>query len=93
MSRWWIVSYDIADDARRRRIAEILEGYGQRVQWSVFEGSLEEPVLDAMRDRLRAELDGDTDSLRCYPLCPWCRERMLWQGRGAAANDWNYTIV
>ncbi|MGH8491008.1 MAG: CRISPR-associated endonuclease Cas2 [Gammaproteobacteria bacterium] len=93
MSRWWVVSYDIADDARRRRIAEILEGYGQRVQWSVFECCLEDGVFEGLRARLREELDGAVDSLRCYPLCRWCRERVLWQGRGAAATDWNYTIV
>jgi len=93
MSRWWVVSYDIADDARRRRIAEILEGYGQRVQWSVFECSLEDAQLEALRAPLREELDGAVDSLRCYPLCLWCGERVLWRGRGAAAADWNYTIV
>ncbi len=93
MSRWWIVSYDIADDRRRGRIAEILEGYGQRVQWSVFECALEDAVLEELRARLRAEVDGDEDSLRCYPLCPWCRERASWQGGGTAATDWNYTIV
>ncbi len=67
MSRWWVVSYDIADDGRRRWIAEILERYGQRVQWSVFECSLEDAVLEELRIRLRAELDGEEDSLRCYP--------------------------
>jgi CRISPR-associated protein Cas2 len=32
-----IVVYDIADDRRRVRLSNLLEGYGRRVQESVFE--------------------------------------------------------
>ena len=30
-----VVSYDISNDRRRRKVATILEGYGYRVQYSV----------------------------------------------------------
>ncbi len=32
-----IVVYDIPDDKRRTKLSNFLEGYGTRVQWSVFE--------------------------------------------------------
>ena len=32
----YVISYDIPDDKRRKKIADLLEGYGQRVQYSVF---------------------------------------------------------
>lgn len=35
-AHWNLLSYDVRDDARRRRAARILEGYGERVQFSVF---------------------------------------------------------
>ena len=35
-SKWWLVSYDVRDPARLRRAAKILEGTGQRMQYSVF---------------------------------------------------------
>jgi CRISPR-associated protein Cas2 len=35
-----VVSYDITDDKRRVRMAKTLLGYGQRVQYSVFEAHL-----------------------------------------------------
>jgi len=35
-SHWNLLSYDVRDDARRRRAARILEGYGDRVQYSAF---------------------------------------------------------
>ena len=35
-AHWNLLSYDVRDDARRRRAARILEGHGDRVQFSVF---------------------------------------------------------
>ncbi|MFW6359187.1 MAG: CRISPR-associated endonuclease Cas2, partial [Chroococcales cyanobacterium] len=33
----YLVTYDIPCDKRRKKVADLLEGYGQRVQYSVFE--------------------------------------------------------
>jgi CRISPR-associated protein Cas2 len=51
--RLFLISYDIADDKRRTRVASILSGYGSRLQFSVF------VVLasDTQLARLRGELD------------------------------------
>ncbi|MBA3699432.1 MAG: CRISPR-associated endonuclease Cas2 [Planctomycetes bacterium] len=35
-AHWHLLSYDVRDDTRRRRAARILEGHGERVQYSVF---------------------------------------------------------
>ena len=32
-----LITYDVADDLRRERLATLLSGYGPRVQLSVFE--------------------------------------------------------
>ena len=32
-----VISYDIPADKRRTKLAQLLENYGQRVQYSVFE--------------------------------------------------------
>lgn len=32
-----VVVYDIPDNKRRKKLADFLEGYGRRVQYSVFE--------------------------------------------------------
>ena len=33
----WVVAYDSPNTRRRRKLAKLLEGYGERLQWSVFE--------------------------------------------------------
>ena len=44
----WVVSYDVADDKRRARVARRLQARGQRVQWSVFELLCTEAELNAL---------------------------------------------
>lgn len=48
----YLAVYDVTDDKERSAVAKVLEGYGQRVQFSVFECRL---TLSA-RQRLLAEV-------------------------------------
>jgi len=68
-----LVAYDVAtDDAagRRRlhRVAKACEGFGQRVQKSVFECVLSESELALLEARLLRLIDPNRDSLRLYRL-------------------------
>lgn len=37
LEQLWVVAYDSPNNKRRRKLAKLLEGYGERLQWSVFE--------------------------------------------------------
>lgn len=73
----WLVSYDIAEDRRRRRVAARLAEVGRRVQWSVFECDLGTATLVVLLVELRTEMEAAEDSLRCYPLCTSCLRRCV----------------
>jgi CRISPR-associated protein Cas2 len=88
-----MVAYDIAEPRRLRRVAEILEGHGERVLWSVFECTLDNATLDTLRERVGAEIDVASDSVRWYPVCTWCSDHIQWQGTGGAVQDPPYFIV
>lgn len=64
-----VVAYDIADDRRRTRVARLLEGYGERVQKSVFECELDPQRETALRLVLSSLIDDEEDAVRIYPLC------------------------
>ncbi len=69
----YLISYDISVDRRRTRIAKILEGFGQRVQYSVFECDLEARHYQALWRKLARTIQPDEgDSLRIYRLCAAC---------------------
>ncbi|MCP5015768.1 MAG: CRISPR-associated endonuclease Cas2 [Ketobacter sp.] len=65
----FVISYDISDDKRRRRVATIMEGYGYRVQYSVFECELNKKKLGTLKRQLQPFVKAkEMDSIRFYPL-------------------------
>lgn len=72
----FVVPYDVKDNARRRKVADLLQDYGHRVQFSVFEVRLSPEELRNLLVRLKAALDEEVDSLRLYPLCSRCQGRV-----------------
>jgi CRISPR-associated protein Cas2 len=64
----YIVTYDIPCDKRRKKVSDLLEGYGQRVQYSVFECALPETKYLELCRRLKKKLKVGEDSVRIYPL-------------------------
>lgn len=80
---WTLITYDIANDRNRDKIAHRLLDDATRVQKSVFEAT----ELDQNRYlRLRSDLEGlfdpTTDSLRYYRLCGGCATRIEHVGTG-----------
>ncbi len=65
---FYVVAYDIPDDKRRKKVADLLEGYGKRVQYSVFECVLTQAKYDELRSKLRKRVKLSEDSVRFYPL-------------------------
>jgi CRISPR-associated protein Cas2 len=64
----YVVTYDIPCDKRRKKISDLLEGYGRRVQYSVFECVLTAAQYDQLRKRLQKRVKVEEDSVRFYPL-------------------------
>jgi CRISPR-associated protein Cas2 len=64
----YVVAYDIPCDKRRKKVSDLLEGYGQRVQFSVFECVLTAQKFDELRRRLNKQVKLAEDSVRFYPL-------------------------
>jgi CRISPR-associated protein Cas2 len=54
MRQSFLVCYDISDDKRLRKVFQIMRGYGDHLQYSVFECQLTRTDLV----RLQAELSG-----------------------------------
>ena len=77
----WLVVYDISEDRTRVKTSKILEGFGDRVQDSVFEVIF---TRDQELDELKRELGQLslelTDSIRFYPLCAKCSRSVFHLG-------------
>lgn len=84
---WHLVSYDVRDPKRLRRVAKKLEGYGERVQYSVFRCRLDREALEKLRWELGQILDS-VDDLLVIPLCGGCAGRVPIHSTGDR-SDWS----
>jgi len=89
----WIIAYDSPSNSRRRKVAHLLEGYGVRVQWSVFECRLRGDEARVLEHRLRRLIRLDEDSVRLWPLPESSCARILQLGRSTPTNEWHDPIV
>jgi CRISPR-associated protein Cas2 len=77
----YIISYDIAKTKLRNQTAKLLESYGSRVQYSVFECELDRERYQSLYGKLcDITLDEETDSIRMYRLCGKCEEMSVFLG-------------
>ena len=87
-----VISYDIEEDRKRTRLANLLLDYGDRVQKSVFEAELTAEALQELLAKATRELE-EEDNLRVYPLCGSCEERIQNFGRPAGLLEEGPRIV
>ena len=93
MARLWLITSDIADPRRLARVAEALETQGERVQWSAFEIWADRSRIATLRRELQTLIEPGEDSLRLYPLCGRCINRVRWHGGGDTPGSALYWIV
>ena len=66
----YLVSYDICEPRRLRRVARTLEGFGVRLQYSVFECPLDDLRLARLKAALQPLLKHDEDQVLFVSLGP-----------------------
>ena len=67
-----VVAYDISNDKRRNKVAKCLQGYGERVNFSVFECILKPGPFARMKKELKGLVKRKEDNIRIYLLCKDC---------------------
>ena len=76
----YAIAYDISNDSRRRKVAECLDSYGDRVQNSVFEMVVSRMMLKQCLSRIKMFLDEDTDKVAVYFMCGSCEQKRAYLG-------------
>jgi CRISPR-associated protein Cas2 len=70
-AKWWLVCYDVHDPTRLRRCAKVMEGAGQRMQFSVFRCWMTPAQMHCLRWELTQVLEAN-DEVLMIPLCTRC---------------------
>lgn len=74
-----VVAYDISDDKIRDKVADILEKYGVRVNFSVFECLFTFAQFKNVQVKIKEKLLDRFDSVVYYPICVDCFSKIVYQ--------------
>lgn len=89
---YFLISYDISEDERRSKVADLLKDYGTRVQYSVFECRLDDEGLVKLLKKLKPFV-GTTDSIRTYYICRNCLKKLTVLGKTALPEEPEFFVV
>ncbi|HAG81714.1 MAG TPA: CRISPR-associated endonuclease Cas2 [Cyanobacteria bacterium UBA12227] len=88
-----VVVYDISDDKRRTKLSNFLEGYGRRVQWSVFECFLSLPEMRQLYEKVKTLVKPEEDNVRFYWISEEAVSRSLVIGGEAPQPPPTYYVI
>lgn len=90
---WYLICYDIRDPKRWRQVYKQLEGYGERLQFSIFRCRLTPREREKLRWQLEKILTKE-DNLLIVGLCSQCVERVRACNRSGAwpVSDQSFKI-
>ena len=77
-----IVAYDITCPRRIARVAKIIKDYGFRVQKSIFEVTLSDPLFAELKARIEEVIVPGTDGVKYFPVCEKCAGAIEIIGQG-----------
>jgi len=89
----YLVSYDISDPKRLRKVATVCEDFGYRKQLSLFLCRLSATEFARLRSRLYDVIDLNQDQVLFVPLCPKCVHAIESLGRPTEAADAKDTVI
>ncbi|MFZ2071643.1 MAG: CRISPR-associated endonuclease Cas2 [Halobacteriota archaeon] len=89
-----VISYDISDDRKRNKVANLLADYGKRVQYSVFECQVDAKTLEKLVGLLEPFAEGNgNDSIRVYQICDACLKKAVLLGKGELTEEVKFHFV
>ncbi len=88
-----VVVYDIPDDKRRTKLSNFLEGYGTRVQWSVFECFITLDEMRVLHEKVKKLVKSAEDDVRFYWLSPEAGSMVLTIGSEKPQPPPKYYVI
>ncbi|MBO0798379.1 MAG: CRISPR-associated endonuclease Cas2 [Blastocatellia bacterium] len=77
-----LITYDISNQKRLRRVARLLQTYGVRLQRSVFECRIDPKHFDELLVKINEAIKHHEDRVHVYRICESCQERFTRYNRG-----------
>ena len=79
----YLITYDISDDKKRTKLSDLLDKYGSRANYSVYECELNKTKLKQLLYQIESSslIEPKYDSIRFYHICQNCVSKSYEIGR------------
>lgn len=88
-----VVAYDISSARRRNKVVKILQQYGRRINFSVFECMFSDGQLSAVREEIGSIINFSKDCVVYYQLCLGCYARAVYQPEWRAQTGGSIEVI
>ena len=89
----WIAAYDIPEDRRRLKIANLLNSHGDRIQRSVFIITVNTQEHEALMKKITEIAAASTDIVQMFKQCSTCRESTTSLGQSHIPREQHWWII
>lgn len=80
---FYVIAYDIKDDRIREKISKLLEKYGVRVNYSVFECLFTDKQFLSVQEKIGKLINKRSDNVIYYYICLDCYTKIVYQPQKA----------
>lgn len=91
MKQLYLIAYDISNDKKRKKISDILDGCGERINLSVYECMLTEVQKENIIEQFKEIMDKN-DIVKIYFICSACYAKSIHLGRKEPPKETNVFI-
>lgn len=84
-----VICYDISSARRRNKVANLLESYGLRVNYSVFELDIKDSEYKSIKSKISEIINQKSDKVLFYRICRTCMLKSESVGNGKIFSPLN----
>jgi len=89
----YIVAYDVAENRRRKRLADVLLDAGARIGLSLFRARLTHAEAVTLREEAARVINTSTDRVHVFRLCEHCAKQAVQVGAPWAGDTPDSSVV
>ena len=87
----YLIAYDISKNKKRKKISEILDAYGERINLSVYECMMNQKQKEKVVKQIKDIMDKD-DIVKIYFICSSCFAKSIHLGQKQPPQETNVFI-
>lgn len=76
---FYVVAYDISDDKCRSRVVKVVEKFGVRINYSVYECLFTPAQFEHVKRKIEKLINAKEDLVIYYPICLNCFSKIVYQ--------------